>query len=93
MDMNLDNFIIINNEKGVPEFVEVVTKTIIVKVPDVGGSLAESHHDFGTVAKLNILSSHMTSNRLMMLGVDHFAHIGWRCLKFFRSNIVPCQSR
>ena len=93
MNMDFDDFIIVDYQQGISQIVEVVTEFIIIKVFYIGWSCLESHHDFCTVAVSDVFRCHMASYRLMMLSIDHLRH-GRRCRhKVLRRNIFACKSR
>ena len=93
MDMDFDDFIIVDYQQGISQIIEVVAKFIIIKVFYIGWTCLESHHDFCTVAVSDVLCCHMASYRLMMLSIDHLRH-GRRCRhKVLRRNIFACKSR
>ena len=87
MDMDFDNFIIIDNKERIPEFIQVITEFIVVKIFGIGWTLLKSYHDFSTVTKGDVLSRYMTSYRLVVLCINHFTHIGWSRYKVLRCNI------
>ena len=93
MDMDFDDFIIVDYQQGISQIVEVVAEFIIIKVFYIGWSCLKSHHDFCTVAVSDVLRCHMASYRLMMLSIDHLRH-GRRCRhKVLRSDVLTCKSR
>ena len=93
MDMDFDDFIIVDYQQGISQIIEVVAKFIIIKVFYIGWTCLESHHDFCTVAVSDVLCCHMASYRLMMLSIDHLRH-GRRCRhKVLRCDIFACKCR
>ncbi|CAG5360794.1 Uncharacterised protein [Streptococcus pneumoniae] len=87
MNMDFDNFIIVNNEERIPKLIQVVTEFIVVKIFSIGWTLLKSYHDFSTVTKRDVLSRYVTSYRLMMLYIDHLTHVGRSRYKILRCNI------
>ena len=87
MDMDFDDFIIIDNKERIPKLIQVVTEFVVVKIFGIGWTLLKSYHDFSTVAKGDVLSRYVTSHRLMMLCIDHLTHVGRSRYKVLRCNI------
>ena len=87
MDVDFDNFIIVDNEERVSKLVQVVTEFVVVKIFGIGWTLLKGYHDFSTVTKRDILSRYVTSYRLMMFSIDHFTHVGRSGYKVLRCNI------
>lgn len=87
MNMDFDNFIIVNNEERISKLIQVVTEFIVVKIFSIGWTLLKSYHDFSTVTKRDVLSRYVTSYRLMMLYIDRLTHVGRSRYKVLRCNI------